>query len=102
MLSLIKKLFGSTGNLQNALSKDALIVDVRTKKEYQAGHIPGSLNVPLDTITSQLAALKKRGKPVITVCASGTRSAIAKGILKNADVEAYNGGSWLSFKNKYK
>lgn len=102
MLSLIKKLFGSTVNLKEALSKGALLVDVRTKKEYEAGHIEGSLNVPLDTITSQLPIIKKRGKPVIIVCASGTRSAIAKGILKNADVEVYNGGSWLSFKNKYK
>lgn len=102
MLSLIKKLFGSRVNLQEALSKGALLVDVRTKKEYEAGHIEGSLNVPLDTITSQLPSIKGRGKPVITVCASGTRSAIAKGIFKNANVEAYNGGSWLSFKNKYK
>jgi rhodanese-related sulfurtransferase len=36
--------------------------------------------------------LKSIGVPVITICASGMRSGIAKGQLKVADVEAYNGG----------
>ena len=44
--------------------------------------------------------LKKKGKPVITCCASGMRSSSAASILKQAGVEAYNGGSWGGLQNK--
>jgi phage shock protein E len=37
---------------------------------------------------------------VITCCASGMRSGSATAILKQAGVEAYNGGSWMSLQNK--
>jgi phage shock protein E len=77
----------------------ASIVDVRTKQEFQSGHIKGSVNIPLDKLGSEISKLKKN-KPVITVCASGMRSGAAKGMLKSKGFECYNGGSWYSLNQK--
>lgn len=101
MLGLFKKIFGgSTVDLKELVTSGAVIIDVRSPNEYKTGHIQGSKNYPLDSLRSKLNEVKKTGKPVITVCRSGTRSGIAKGILKSAGIEAYNGGAWTSLKNK--
>jgi phage shock protein E len=101
MLTLLKKLLGRTSvNYKELVSNGAIIADVRSASEYKAGHISGSKNFPLDNIRTKVTALKKLNKPVITVCRSGARSGIAKGILKSAGIEAYNGGRWTSLKNK--
>lgn len=102
MIQFIKKMLGiGPGVDYSALIKSgAVIVDVRSKGEYQGGHIKNSLNIPLDTLSGNFSKLKK-DKPVITCCASGMRSASAKGILKsNGFTEVYNGGGWMSLKNK--
>ncbi|MBK8300011.1 MAG: rhodanese-like domain-containing protein [Chitinophagaceae bacterium] len=101
MLGFIKKLFGGTSiNFKELVSNGAIIVDVRSISEYKAGHIPGSKNFPVENIRSKVAELKKLNKPLITVCRSGARSGMAKGILKSAGLEVYNGGPWTSLKNK--
>ena len=101
MLGLLKKIFGGTTvNYKELVSNGAIIVDVRTSGEFKAGHIPGSKNFPLDNIRTKVAELKKLNKPVITVCRSGARSGMAKGILKSAGIEVYNGGAWTSLKSK--
>ncbi len=47
-----------------------VVIDVRSADAYAAGHIPGALSVPEETITSGLAEkLKKMGKPIATYCA---------------------------------
>jgi phage shock protein E len=102
MLNFIKKLFGASAvDLGQMIANGAVVLDVQTKNEYDAGHIKGSRHVPLDSIKTQAEQIRKLNKPVITVCRSGSRSAIAKKILSNAGIEAYNGGSWISLKNKY-
>jgi phage shock protein E len=101
MFSFIKRLFGASIDLAPLLSKGAKLLDVRTESEFKAGHIPGSRNIPLNKINSELQTIKNWNAPVITVCASGRRSAMAKNILHTGGVEVYNGGSWLSLKNKY-
>jgi phage shock protein E len=101
MLAFLKKLFGrGSVDYKELMSNGAIIVDVRSAGEYKAGHIPGSKNFPLDNIRTKVAELKKINKPVITVCRSGARSGMAKGILKSAGIEVYNGGPWTSLKNK--
>ena len=50
----------------------ATVVDVRSPAEYEAAHIPGSFNVPLDRIPEcapELGAVAD--EPVILVCRSG-------------------------------
>ena len=92
------------GNKQNSIkefqSRGAIILDVRTAGEYQQGAIPGSKNIPLQTISSKINEIKKLNKPVITCCASGMRSGSAAGILKSNGIEAVNGGSWMRLSNK--
>ncbi len=102
MLQLLKNLlgFGPTINYKELVANGAVIIDVRSKGEYQSGHIKNSINIPLDTLQSQLSKIKKE-KPVITCCASGMRSAAAKSALKSAGfTEVYNGGGWSSLQNK--
>ena len=102
MKGLFQKLMGSGAatDYKSLLNQGATILDVRTVDEFQSGHIKGSKNIPLDQINNKLAELKKTGNPVITVCQSGGRSSMAKTILSNAGVEAYNGGGWSSFQKK--
>jgi len=102
MIQFIKKLLGigPAVNFKELLQHGATIIDVRSKGEYQGGHIRGSVNIPLDSLVSNIAKLKK-DKPIITCCASGMRSASAKSILKAKGFElVYNGGGWMSLQNK--
>ncbi len=50
-------------------SNDVVVLDVRSTDSYAAGHIPGALSIPEESITSALAEkLKKMGKPIATYC----------------------------------
>lgn len=102
MFDSIKQLFGLSPRVdyQNLLTRGAQIIDVRSPGEYKAGHIEGSVNIPLQTISTQLSRIRK-DKPVITCCASGMRSGSAKSILSaNGYPEVYNGGGWMSLQSK--
>ena len=102
MLQAIKNLLGlgPKVDFSELIKNGAVIIDVRSKGEYQGGHIKGSQNIPLDTLSANIAKLKK-DKAIITCCASGMRSATAKGILKSKGfTEVYNGGGWMSLQNK--
>lgn len=104
MISTIKNLLGLGPKVDYAqLAQDgAIILDVRSKGEYVSGHIKGSINIPLDTLSNNLGKLKK-DKAIITCCASGLRSASAKSILKsNGFTVVLNGGGWMSLQNKIK
>ncbi|MBK9329202.1 MAG: rhodanese-like domain-containing protein [Sphingobacteriales bacterium] len=104
MLQMIKNLFSSAPktDYKELLKKGAVIIDVRTKAEYQNGHIKGSLNIPLNNLSNHYSRLKK-DLPVITCCASGNRSGQAKRILSaNGFKEVYNGGGWMSLQSKIK
>lgn len=95
MIGWIKKLFGGNPvNYQELVSRGAVIIDVRSSGEFISGHLPGAKNYPLDGIKGKITELKKLNKPLITVCKSGARSSMAKGILQSAGLEVYNGGSW--------
>jgi phage shock protein E len=60
----------------------ALLVDVRTPAEFAAGHLPGAVNVPLNEVQRRLDALGPKDQPKVLYCASGTRSAMARSMLK--------------------
>ncbi len=63
-----------------------LVVDVRTPSEWNAGHIDGSLNLPLNTLAARLAELPS-GRELALVCRTGYRSSIATSLLANAGFE---------------
>lgn len=102
MLSAIKKWFGASASpdFSKLMADGAIVLDVRSKGEFDSGHLKGAKHFPLDTLKQQVNQVKKFNKPVITVCRSGARSAVAKNLLKSAGIEAYNGGAWQSFSSK--
>lgn len=103
MINALKQLFGFGPKVDynNLVKQGAIILDVRSKGEYAGGHIKGSINISVDTLSSDLAKLKDKNKTIITCCASGMRSASAKSILKsNGYSQVYNGGGWSSLQNK--
>ena len=102
MIQLLKNLFGMGPKVdfKELMKNGAQIIDVRTKAEYQQGHVKGSINIPLNNLSNHYSKLKK-DKPIITCCASGMRSAQGKSILKaNGFTEVHNGGGWMSLQNK--
>ncbi len=67
--------------LQTRLARgDVRVLDVRTPAEHAAGHIAGSLNVPLGTLPHRLAEVPA-DQPIAVHCQGGLRSAIAAGLL---------------------
>jgi rhodanese-related sulfurtransferase len=65
------------------------LVDVRQPTEWRHCHIGGAENVPLLQLKSHLAALP-RDKTIVTVCASGHRSAAAARTLQRAGYQVEN------------
>jgi rhodanese-related sulfurtransferase len=80
-LYLIIKFFGILSRLgikqlspkELDLKKGMVLLDVRTDKEYEAGHIPGSVHIPLSEIGDKIKKLKK-DKDLVVYCQSGNRS----------------------------
>src|SRR5512133_1514132 len=97
-MKFLELIFGKKVNLQEVVTNGAVILDVRTKTEYQSGHLKNSINIPIDKLSQNIKKLSKN-KPIITCCASGARSASARKMLKsNGFEQVYNGGSWYSLR----
>lgn len=80
---MFKRLFARPlPDLRRLVENGVLIVDVRTPKEFNEGHLAGTINIPLDRFYRALEDLKIKNKPIITVCNTGTRSKMASGALK--------------------
>jgi rhodanese-related sulfurtransferase len=60
-----------------------LLIDVRTPGEYAAGHIAGSVNIPVEELAGRLDEVPQ-GTPIVVYCRSGNRSATASRILVDA------------------
>lgn len=60
----------------------ARLVDVRTREEYEAGHVEGAMLLPYEQIEARAAEVGPREAPVVVYCASGRRSAIAAATLR--------------------
>lgn len=74
--------------------KKGTLVDVRTREEFKNGHVAGSINIPIQELTTRLDELKVMKQPLILFCASGGRSANAAQYLKQLGYECINAGSW--------
>ncbi len=58
-------------------NKKAVLVDVRTQKEFDSKHIAGSINIPLQSLEKILLQFKDCSIPLYVYCHSGARSAKA-------------------------
>ncbi len=79
---------GPVQKLSMAAAKEALecdksicLLDVRTPEEYRSGHIPGSINLPLDRVEDIEAVAPEKQEKLFVYCLSGGRSARACGAL---------------------
>ena len=94
-MSFFQQLFGSgqTEDLKTIIEQGAFLVDVRTPAEFAEGSVHGAVNIPLDTVASQLSELKGK-ENIILFCRSGNRSGQAKVILEqNGFKNVVNGGT---------
>lgn len=95
MASALKKVFskpyGTVSATDAAVLADggAILLDVREPREWQAGHAPRARHIPLDEIPRRAGELP-RGRPVVTVCRSGARSARAAALLARQGREVSN------------
>ena len=71
------------------LHEDVQLVDVRQPHEFTAGHIAGSTHIELAQLAAGVATLD-RSRPVVLVCRSGARSAMATEALGQAGFDAHN------------
>lgn len=86
--------FGCAQSEVHVVPQNAKVVDVRTPKEYQAGHYPGSVNIPLSELASRTTELGAKNQEIIVYCRSGRRSAVAKKRLIDAGfTKVLNGGT---------
>jgi len=80
---------------------DTLIIDVRKPEEYDAGHVPGAVNIPLDDLEDSADRLPgDHDAPVVTVCNRGNQSLNGLLVLKSMgyrNVRSLDGGTtaWM-------
>lgn len=90
--------FRNSKKINDYIKNGSLVIDVRSPNEYDSGHFPKSINIPLDILSSNISMLNEENKIIVVVCASGTRSASACSILKKNNISCINGGSWNNLK----
>jgi phage shock protein E len=82
--------------LPSLMKEGAFFIDVRTEGEFSKNHAPCTVNIPLNRLNEECKNLSK-DFAIVVCCASGTRSAMAKGILKkNGFQKIYNAGGWTT------
>jgi rhodanese-related sulfurtransferase len=80
----------SAQEAHDALARgEAVILDVRERHEWKAGHAPGSQNIPLSSLRASTSELAQERR-YIAVCRSGSRSRSATAQLRAAGIEAVN------------
>lgn len=95
MLDRLKAMFAKPYQTVNAAEADALVtsgailLDVRDKHEYQAGHAPKARHIPLGQLTARHGELPS-GRTVVAVCRSGMRSAQAARFLAGQKIAVAN------------
>ncbi len=78
-----------------------VLLDVRTKEEYSQGHIPDSINVPLDELGRVSEKIKSQALPIFVYCHSGTRSGQAVMLLKRMGyTNSENIGGIINYKGE--
>jgi phage shock protein E len=78
------------------LKNGALVIDVRSPGEFNSGHLPTAINIPLDEIETALPRrVKDKNQVLLLHCQSGMRSGMAKQKLKSIGyTNVFNLGSY--------
>lgn len=86
--------------VEEYLKNGARILDVRTQREWDGGHIENATHIPFDDLKNRVDEVRQLDKPIITCCASGVRSAKAAKFLNLHNIEATNGGGWINLRKR--
>jgi rhodanese-related sulfurtransferase len=79
----------SLDELERMLADDSVeLLDVREADERDGGYIPGSKNLPYRTVRAAAENGLLDGRPVVTICESGPRAAVAASVLRAAGIDA--------------
>ena len=69
--------------LKNKVSQGAILLDVRSKQEYQEGHLQGAINIPDFELEARLQReIPKKNQLIVTYCQHGGRSRDAYILMK--------------------
>jgi len=95
-ITIFRNMFGlfsrkKSERINKYLSKNAQLLDVRSSSEFNASSLPGSLNVPVQSIDSRMSEIDKT-RPVVVYCAMGGRSTIAAAKLKSKGYKVVDAG----------
>jgi phage shock protein E len=88
-ISSINQLDPAQAQDRMSQSPKPFLLDVRTPNEYKEVHISGAELIPLNEISSKLNLIPK-GRDIICVCASGSRSVVATRQLSSLGYQVYN------------
>ncbi len=87
--------FVSAGKARELLQQGAMVVDVREPGEFSSGHLPGAVNIPLGSLSTELPRrVPDKNQVVLLHCLSGARSGMAQRRLKAMGYRAFNLGSY--------
>ena len=95
--SMMKRAGGiSPEKARDYLRSGALVIDVRSPGEFNAGHLPNAVNLPVDEIDITLPGrLKDKNRVLLLYCQSGMRSGMARSRLAGLGyAHAFNLGSY--------
>jgi phage shock protein E len=86
----------SAAKAQECMKAGAAVIDVRSRQEFESGHLPGALNIPLDQLAEGIGrAVPEKTRPILLHCLSGGRSGIAQLNLKRMGyTDVHNLGSY--------
>jgi hydroxyacylglutathione hydrolase len=80
-------------------AEGALLVDVRERSEWEAGHAPRAIHIPYEDLRERAHELPL-DRPIVTYCASGVRSSLAASILESSDRDVANmRGGFTAWRN---
>jgi len=82
-----------------AVDKGAVIVDVRTPKEYAQKHVSGALNIPIEEMAKTLSRVP-RNEVLVVYCASGNRSGHATKLLRQKGWTVFDVATQGEFERK--
>lgn len=66
------------------IEQGALLLDVRTRDEFQDGHVSRAVNIPVQELAQRISEVGPKTRPVVVYCRSGGRSAAAAQLLTQA------------------
>ena len=79
--SLVRRGDVTGAEAREMVERGARLVDVRTAREFAAGHLPGAVNIPLHELDRRTRELGSKERPIVVYCLSGHRSQRARAVL---------------------